>query len=304
MLSIKDVVIDPELKDYLRNLKLDEREALVESVKKDGFTDPLVIWLNHGILVDGHNRHSVWQDEFGSDPDKAPEIVEKHFADKDAVKEYMARKQLGRRNLSDAERVKFALLLKPVLAKEAETNLHLAKGKGVKGVQNSAQVKTVDKIAKTAGVSRDTVQKVEKVLKAGSDKVKKDMLAGDLSINKAHETVNPKKSKPSPPEEPKQDKRTEFDPTKFDPSMKSDSEPVDSSKLIVKCDQLVLSTESKLAASFEELKRAIRAIDDANEAKLVPNHKSILGHYDRLFGEMENATATMMQFTRSWKFRK
>jgi hypothetical protein len=128
------------------------------------------------------------------------------------------------------------------------------------------------------------------------------------SIKEKADEILPPKLTPTPKQKiedpPKTDKRTEFDPTKFDPDMADQAESVDSSKIVAKCDQLVISCDSKLTGAFEDLQRAMRAIDEANEAGCVPNHKSIVGHYQRLFKEIEEARVTMTQFVRSWKFRK
>ena len=75
----------------------------------------VIVWLNHGVIVDGHNRHRIWRDVLDSDEDKAPEIREMAFADRIAVEEFMINRQLSRRNVSDAVQVKLALKLKPII---------------------------------------------------------------------------------------------------------------------------------------------------------------------------------------------
>lgn len=163
-------------------------------------------------------------------------------------------------------------------------------------------------LASCADDDEDRAKVWEAVIKESSDKP----ITADVIKKKADEILppklkpSPKAEKPNPKqeEEPKQDKRTEFDPTKFDPEMVDESESVDTGKLVLKVDQLVASCESKLSSAFDELQKAMRSIDEANDAKLVPNHKSILGHYQRLFKEMEEAKTTMIQFVRGWKFRK
>jgi len=61
------------------------------------------------------------------------------------------------------ERARLALRLKPVIAEKAEQNLHLSDGKGC---QKSDKVKPIDtkqELAKVAGVSHDTIAKVERI---------------------------------------------------------------------------------------------------------------------------------------------
>ena len=160
---------------------------------QNGFTDAVIVWLNHGVIVDGHNRHRIWRDVFNSDEDKAPEIREMAFADRDAVKEFMINRQLSRRNVTDAMRVKIALKLKPII--EARAKEKQVQGGKAKVVLNSAQPqKTRDEVAKAAGVGHDTVRKVEAVLNSDNEEIKAAMLAPKsdpkhVSIHAAHEQV-------------------------------------------------------------------------------------------------------------------
>ena len=75
-----------------------------------------------------------------------------------------------RRNLNLMQRAELALKLKPLLAAKAKENQKLSEGRGVKGMQNSADLKvdpvsTRASLAKAAGVSHDTISKVEKIQK-------------------------------------------------------------------------------------------------------------------------------------------
>lgn len=184
MLSIKDITIDAELELLLPPLSEDENVELLKSIQRDGFTDPIIVWLGHNILVDGHNRHRIWTTT-GMSEDDAPEIIEKQFTSRDAVKEWMLRRQLARRNLTDAMRVMVALQLRPMLESKAKEK---QKAGGVEKVpqQKVEPIEVRDEIAKSAGVSKETVRKVEAVLEKADDTTKADMLAGKTSIAEAH----------------------------------------------------------------------------------------------------------------------
>ena len=141
------------------------------------------MWLNHGILVDGHNRHRIWRDVLASDEDKAPEIHEMPFKDRDAVKMFMRKRQLSRRNLTDAMRVKISLDLKPMIEAKAKAKQDAA---GVYGKFSRSKtlspnsdegLRTDDEVAKLAGVGRDAVRKVEAVLNSDNEEIKAAMLA-------------------------------------------------------------------------------------------------------------------------------
>jgi ParB family chromosome partitioning protein len=194
MISITDITVDAELEALLPALSQDELMGLIGSIGREGFTDPLIVWLGHGILVDGHNRLRIWNDN-GADEDCAPDVREMAFKDRDAVKEWMLRRQLSRRNLTDAMRVQVALRLKPVLQAKAKAN-HEANG----GDKTKAASQLVDtpvekirvdaEIAKAAGVSHETVRRVETVLEQAPEEVKQDMLAGKTSIAAAFKSVH------------------------------------------------------------------------------------------------------------------
>ena len=90
------ITIDPEIEALIPSLKYDEQSKLRESIKEEGCRDPLVIWKDHNILLDGHNRHAICQ-ELGIQF----KTVELEFSDKDHAKLWVLKNQLGRRNLSD-----------------------------------------------------------------------------------------------------------------------------------------------------------------------------------------------------------
>lgn len=177
MLSIKDITIDAELESLLPPLSEDENVELLKSIQRDGFTDPIIVWLGHNILVDGHNRHRIWTTT-GMSEDDAPEIIEKQFADRDAVKEWMLRRQLARRNLTDAMRVVVSLKLKPMLEAKAKSQQVRKPKNSVSQLVGKQNEIHVDKeIAKAAGVSHETVRRVETVMTQAPEPIKAAMLA-------------------------------------------------------------------------------------------------------------------------------
>jgi len=194
MLSLHDIIIDPEIETLIPPLTDDERTQLMVNIQRDGFRDPLVVWLGHGILLDGHNRYRIWEAVFEDDENREPTILEMKFATRDDAKLWVIKNQLGRRNLTDAQRVMLALQLKPSLQAKAKDNQKSGGSTGgksdTKGSQNSVKasekVDVQKDIAKAAGVSHDTVHKVETVLRDADDQTKAEMLANKVSIHAAH----------------------------------------------------------------------------------------------------------------------
>lgn len=69
-----------------------------------------------------------------------------------------------------------ALKIKPVIAKLAKENQKLSDGRGQKGCQisDNLNVDTKKEIAKAAGVSHDTIAKVEKIEEKAAPEIKAD----------------------------------------------------------------------------------------------------------------------------------
>lgn len=200
MLNINDIIVDAELEALLPALDEQENIELMISIERDGFTDPIIVWLGQGVLVDGHNRYRIWRDALCRDEDKAPEIKEKPFKDKEEVKDWMRQRALARRNLRDAMRVKIALERKPFLQAKAKANKvesGKASGRGKVPQLVVEPLEVTKEIAKSAGVSHETVRRVETVLDKATEGTKQAMLSGEKSIAAAFNET--KKVKLEPP---------------------------------------------------------------------------------------------------------
>lgn len=91
--------VDPEFRDKIPPLTDAEFEQLRENILSDGEVyEPIVVW--NGTIVDGHNRWRIVQEH----PEIPYKVKEMEFADKWTAFEWMYRKQLGRRNLSDEQK--------------------------------------------------------------------------------------------------------------------------------------------------------------------------------------------------------
>ena len=151
--------IDEEFRSLIPPLTADEYQQLKENILKDGCRDALVIW--NGTIIDGHNRYQICMEngiEF--------KTVDKQFSDRQEAIEWIILNQFGRRNLQNFVRAELALKLKPIIQKKAKEN-QIQSGGAVP--QKSAKpIETRNELAKAAGVSHDTIDKVEKILKKGT----------------------------------------------------------------------------------------------------------------------------------------
>lgn len=98
---------------------------------------------------------------------------------------WIVRNQLARRNLSDLDRVALALQLKPLLEEQARQRQGTRNDLVQISAQSAPGHKVRDDLAKTAGVSHDTLAKAETILTHGSPDVIDATRRGELSIHAA-----------------------------------------------------------------------------------------------------------------------
>lgn len=99
-MRVDEIIIDAEFEALLPVTEIVEDQLLEKSIlASNGPTDPLVIWGDTKILIDGHRRFKVIG-TFG-----LPfQVVYEPLENREAVKEWMLIRQLSRRNLADKSR--------------------------------------------------------------------------------------------------------------------------------------------------------------------------------------------------------
>jgi len=91
--------IHPVLEAHIRKQSEEENYLLEESILADGCRDPLVVWEEENVLVDGHHRLAICRRH------GIPySVVYRSFSGIEAAKAWMDLNQLGRRNLSKEDR--------------------------------------------------------------------------------------------------------------------------------------------------------------------------------------------------------
>lgn len=182
-MSIK---IDKEFQNLIPPLSAEEYTQLEKNCVHDGIRDPIVVWgVPNGddIIIDGHNRWNISAHHGGI----RFNIVKMHFDNREQVKEWIIKNQLGRRNIPAYVRAELALLLKPAIqekAKEQQAN-HTEQGYQ----KSDKAVHTAKEIAKAAGVSHDTIHKVEKIQEKASEEAKAALRRGEASINQVYSGI-------------------------------------------------------------------------------------------------------------------
>lgn len=174
-----DLIIDPEFQSLIPPLTPDELGQLEANLLNDGCRDPLVMW--QGILLDGHNRYALCTRH------SLPfQTVEAAVSDRNAAKVWIIRNQFGRRNLSAYQRSVLALQLKDTLADQARERQRGGQG-GILLLENSPKANTRQELATVAGVSDNTIHKVEFIEEHAPPEIKAQAATGDLSIHQAYQ---------------------------------------------------------------------------------------------------------------------
>lgn len=195
-IDIKDLTIDKEFEELLPVLSPEELENLENGILQYGMLDPIKIWQepDNGkwIIIDGHNRYNIlkkhnidwhyWQDY----------KIMGELETREDVKQWMLEQQLGRRNLSDAEKYEIVQKFKSIFQNRAKENQSL----GGKGLANLPKVDTRKEMAKAVGVSEGTYRKLDQVMQSDNEKLKQQLREKKVSVDKAYQEIkNPVASK-------------------------------------------------------------------------------------------------------------
>lgn len=108
-----DLIIDNEFKELLLPLSDEEFSGLEKNILNYGIQDALITW--QWILIDGHNRYKIAKRhnlEF--------QTFDMQFDSYDDVKLWIIDRQLDKRNLPPATRIKLALIKEPIIAAKSK----------------------------------------------------------------------------------------------------------------------------------------------------------------------------------------
>ena len=181
-ISTPALQIDPEISVLIPALTPEERDGLRASIAAEGCRDPLVVWTDTGILLDGHNRLAIC-----TDLGKPYNTVGMTFAGRPEAVAWVIRNQFNKRNLNNFQKSELALKLGDVLRPAAEERMLAGKSDPE---QNSDQGRVNEQIARAAGVSHDTIYRAQYVIERAAPVVLKELRAGDISLNHAYQRIH------------------------------------------------------------------------------------------------------------------
>jgi hypothetical protein len=151
---MEELRIDPEFQGKIPPLTDAEFEQLRENILSAGEVyEPLVTW--NGVIVDGHNRWKVIQEH----PELPWRSRKMDFADKWAAFDWMYKNQLGRRNLTEAQRTylvgKMYEARKKSYGGDRKSSMQNANLKS----NNGRMIRTDETVAKELGINPSTVDR-------------------------------------------------------------------------------------------------------------------------------------------------
>jgi len=149
----------------------DEYSGLENSILSHGrCRDTIKIW--KGTIVDGHNRYAICQ-KHGI----KYEVQDMRFSSIKDAELWIIQNQLGRRNLTNAMRIKLVLHKGTLLREKARQN---RKG------SNGSPVHVHKTLAKEAGVSDGTLYKYMRIRELGSPELVQQVESGEVKIGTAY----------------------------------------------------------------------------------------------------------------------
>lgn len=142
-----NIKIDPEFRDLIPPLSEVELDQLHSSLSASGCISPLIVWRDHDILIDGHNRFTYCE-ENGIDFT----VRQMRFTSREVAKNWIILNQLGRRNVSPDVAARLRGMLYISRKKE-----HGGDRKSQESSYQNDNLKTHEAVAKETGVSPATI---------------------------------------------------------------------------------------------------------------------------------------------------
>ena len=281
--DIKDVSInDIQPLSFLAEIlpAIDEiaDQRLKAEISAVGIREPLVLAVHEGqtVILDGHNRYRIAKElQYTTVP-----AVFRAITDLLDAKKFVFGNQLGKRNLSDKERILIVLKLEPELAAEAAVRKHspqTAEGQ----ILVPPTGKVIDQLAKLAGKSRETIRKVKAIQQTGNARLLQ--IAGeDISIDKAFDiagmpsetweaAIGDELTKSNKRERPQNNRHFTC------------------GHITVDNDQCIVEISTEFIIPSDDGQQGIIKLDPADEVKSLEHIKAVADHYANLAKNLRQA---------------
>lgn len=159
--------VEPLFRDFLLPLSERENSVLAENILTDGYIrDPLVVWEERNVLLDGHHRYAIWQSFIAEGRDiPEPRIEFQSFSSELEALRWMLDHQEGRRNLFTTAQRALAVVRNKSLVDliQDQAEQRMKSGRPVNPNLKSDKGSTRKILARFAGVSADSIDKAIKI---------------------------------------------------------------------------------------------------------------------------------------------
>lgn len=282
-MELSEIKINIDFENLIPKQTAEQFKQLEENIVKDGrVRNPLVVWKDHGILVDGHHRLRIIK----AHPEIPYSITEQEFEDEQEVTEWIIKTALGTRNLTDVQITELrGRLVKAQKGKKGNRGERDSAGRFQKG-QNDASGDVAQIVADKLGIARKTVQRAENFVD-GLDKAdsvvpgfKDGVLTGAIKAQKGEvakmRKQTPEEIKKSVKEIEERKSKKSADRALFDKTNNIDA---------------LMSGVSTTQYGLGELIREVDALGDAFVRSLssaIKRRKNVMDSYDDSAEEMSN----------------
>lgn len=193
-----NLTINEEFAQLIPPLSVEELDKLEQSLVNEGCLNPLIVWNN--TIIDGHHRYAICIKH-----NISFEIIEKTELETELdVKLWMINNQFSRRNLPTETKLALAYRFKEFEAQKAKERMQATQFKEVDNTastvlytpqindpkpENTEKGRTLEAIAKKAGVSHTTAFQYDKIQQQGTEEQKAKVAEGKSSINKVYTEI-------------------------------------------------------------------------------------------------------------------
>ena len=285
-MELSEIRINIDFENLIPKQTAEQFKQLEENIIKDGRArNPLVVWKDHGVLVDGHHRLRILK----AHPEVEYSVTEQAFEDEDEVKEWIIKNALGTRNLTEMQITDLRGRLYKARKKRVGNPIRNEKGQWSEKPTNGdkpTKGRVSEQIAQELGINRDTVMTAENFVD-GLDKAdsvvpgfKDGVLTGAIKAQKGEVS---KMRKQTPEEIKKAVKEIEERKSK----KSSDRAILDKTNNI----DALMSGVSTTQYGLGELIREVDALGDAFVRSLssaIKRRKNVMDSYDDSAEEMGN----------------
>lgn len=176
------LTIDPEFQNLIPPPSTEELALLEANLSQEGCLQPLIVWKNHNILLDGHNRYQIC-----TQLHIPYTTLEIELPNTEAALAWIVNHQLGRRNITPETASYLRGKRYSLLKGNREDNLKQNSPKG----QNVTSVDVAQELAQQYKVSSRTIKRdaqfseaIDTLALAMGEEIKQDILGRNANIPK------------------------------------------------------------------------------------------------------------------------